>query len=92
MTIREWYNNHKDDITDLNFSYNICELKDYIANYKYFSSPKKLKSGNFTMLNDGNEGEVKFIMIIDAVKKQEESEQGKEDAVLNTSVEVKEND
>lgn len=45
---------------------------------------------NFTMLNDGNEGEVKFIMIIDAVKKQEESEQGKEDAVLNTSVEVKE--
>ena len=47
---------------------------------------------NFTMLNDGNEGEVKFIMIIDAVKKQEESEQGKEDAVLNTSVEVKEND
>ena len=44
------------------------------------------------MLNDGNEGEVKFIMIIDAVKKQEESEQGKEDAVLNTSVEVKEND
>lgn len=47
---------------------------------------------NFTMLNDGNGGEVKFIMIIDAVKKQEESEQGKEDAVLNTSVEVKEND
>ena len=47
---------------------------------------------NFTMLNNGNEGEVKFIMIIDAVKKQEESEQGKEDAVLNTSVEVKEND
>lgn len=47
---------------------------------------------NFTMLNDGNEGEVKFIMIIDAVKKQEESEQGKEDAVLNTSVEVKEKD
>ena len=47
---------------------------------------------NFTMLNDGNEGEVKFIMIIDAVKKQEESEQGKEDAVLNTSVEVKENE
>lgn len=47
---------------------------------------------NFTMLNNGNEGEVKFIMIIDAVKKQEESEQGKEDAVLNTSVKVKEND
>ena len=39
---------------------------------------------NFTMLNDGNEAQVKFIMIIDAVKKQEDSEQEKEDAVLTT--------
>lgn len=37
---------------------------------------------NFTMLNDENNGNVKFIMIIDAIKKQEESEQGKEEAVL----------
>lgn len=51
MTIQYWYNNHKDNITDLNFSYNICEIKDYIANYNYFSSPKRLKSGNFAMLN-----------------------------------------
>ena len=41
---------------------------------------------NFTMLNEGNDGEVKFIMIIDAVKKQEESEQGKEKAVLDNNV------
>lgn len=41
---------------------------------------------NFTMLEDGNEGNVKFIMIMDAVKKQEESEQGKEEAILNVNV------
>ena len=46
---------------------------------------------NFTMLNEGNQGEVKFIMIVDAVKKQEESEQGKEEAVLNTNVSSEEN-
>ena len=40
---------------------------------------------NFTMLDGENDGEVKFIMIIDAVKKQEESEQNKEEAVLNTN-------
>ena len=37
---------------------------------------------NFTMLNEGNEGEVKFIMIIDGVKAQTESEQDKEDAII----------
>lgn len=37
---------------------------------------------NFTMLNGDNNGNVKFIMIIDAIKKQEESEQGKEEAIL----------
>lgn len=41
---------------------------------------------NFTMLDGNNDAEVKFIMVIDAVKKQEESEQNKEDAVLNTNV------
>ena len=46
---------------------------------------------NFTMLNEGNQGEVKFIMIVDSVKKQEESEQGKEEAVLNTNVSSEEN-
>ena len=30
--------------------------------------------------------EVKFIMIADAVKKQEDSEQNKEDAVLSTNI------
>ena len=38
---------------------------------------------NFTMLSEGNEGEVKFIMIIDGIKEQQESEQEKEDAVLD---------
>lgn len=37
---------------------------------------------NFTMLNDGNEGNVKFIMIVDGIKKKQESEQSKEDAIL----------
>ena len=37
---------------------------------------------NFTMLNGENKGNVKFIMIIDAIKKQEESEQGKEEVIL----------
>ena len=41
---------------------------------------------NFTMLDGKNDGEVKFIMIADAVKKQEDSEQNKEDAVLSTNL------
>ena len=39
---------------------------------------------NFTLLDGENDGEVKFIMIADAVKKQEDSEQNKEEAVLST--------
>lgn len=41
---------------------------------------------NFTMLDEGNKGEVKFIMIIDKVKKQEDSEQDKQEAadILNS--------
>lgn len=46
--------------------------------------PKEYK--NFTMLNEGNEGNVKFIMIIDAIKKQEASEQNKEEAILDTNI------
>ena len=46
---------------------------------------------NFTMLDGENDGEVKFIMIADAVKKQEDSEQNKEDAVLSTKVVSEEN-
>ena len=41
---------------------------------------------NFTMLDGENDGEVKFIMIADAVKKREDSEQNKEEAVLSTNV------
>lgn len=41
---------------------------------------------NFTMLDGENDGEVKFIMIADAVKKQEDNEQNKEESVLSTNV------
>ena len=41
------------------------------------------KYNNFSMINEGNEGEVKFIMIIDAIKKQEENEYNKEKAIIN---------
>lgn len=37
---------------------------------------------NFTMLNDGTEGNVKFIMIIDSIKKQE-SQTNKQEIILN---------
>lgn len=39
---------------------------------------------NFTMLNGENEGNVKFIMIMDAIKKQESKDEAKEEAVLQT--------
>lgn len=39
---------------------------------------------HFTMLNGENEGNVKFIMIMDAIKKQENEENAKEEAVLET--------
>lgn len=38
---------------------------------------------NFTMLEGENNGNVRFIMIIDAIKRQEEAEQGKEKEFLN---------
>lgn len=37
---------------------------------------------NFTMLNGDNNGNVKFIMIMDAIKKQEDSEKAKEQVIL----------
>lgn len=46
---------------------------------------------NFTMLNEGNNGNVKFIMIIDSIKKQEEQENGKEQAILETPKSEKDN-
>lgn len=39
---------------------------------------------NFTMLNGNNSGNVKFIMIMDAIKKQEDQDDAKEEAVLPT--------
>ena len=39
----------------------------------------------FTMVDGKNESEVKFIMVVDAVKKQEDSEQSKENAVVENN-------
>ena len=39
---------------------------------------------HFTMLNDDNNSNVKFIMIMDAIKKQEDTKNGKEQAILPT--------
>lgn len=39
---------------------------------------------NFTMLNGENNGSVKFIMIMDAIKKQEDNDSAKEQAILPT--------
>lgn len=38
---------------------------------------------NFTMIDEGNEGNVKFIMIVDAVKKQNDRELVKEEAIVD---------
>ena len=51
--------------------------------YLNFTEPKALEKlqelsedyNNFTMLNDGNKGNVKFIMIMDSIKKEEDSKQ-----------------
>lgn len=37
---------------------------------------------NFTMLNEGNDGNVKFIMIVEGVRKQQESELSKESVIF----------
>lgn len=54
MTIREWYNNYKDRIENLNFSYSVYYLRDYTAQ-------KKIKHGNFNMLN--NSGDCNFLKV-----------------------------
>ncbi len=40
---------------------------------------------NFTILNSDSTGNVKFIMIIDAIKKQEESENSKEEVIIDSN-------
>lgn len=47
---------------------------------------------HFTMLNGNNSGNVKFIMIIDAIKKQEENDHSKEQAILNTDENKQDNE
>lgn len=45
---------------------------------------------NFTMLNGENKGNVKFIMIMDAIKKQEDKDSAKEEAIMPTQKDKKE--
>ena len=47
---------------------------------------------NFAMINGENEGNVKFIMIIDSIKKHEENDQSKESAILNDEQKTDENE
>lgn len=61
------------------------DVKDLTTRVQKLTDLSK-EYNNFTMLDGDNDGEVKFIMIADAVKKQEDSEQDKEKAVLNTSI------
>lgn len=57
------------------------DLKDVSERVEKLTELSK-EYNNFTMLNGDNNGEVKFIMIMDAIKKQETSENSKEQAVL----------
>lgn len=65
--ICDYMNTNLKDKTD-----RLQELKDLSEEYH-----------NFTMLNGDNEGSVKFIMIMDAIKKQEVEDNKKEEAILN---------
>ena len=58
------------------------DVKDITTRVQKLSDLSK-QYNNFTMLNGNNEGNVKFIMIIDAIKKQEDTT--KEQAILNNS-------
>ena len=66
------------------------DVKDLTTRVQKLTDLSK-EYNNFTMLDGENDGEVKFIMIADAVKKQEDSEQNKEEAVLSTNVINEEN-
>ncbi len=57
------------------------DLKDVSERVEKLTELSK-EYNNFTMLNGDNNGEVKFIMIMDAIKKQETGENSKEQAVL----------
>lgn len=62
------------------------DVKDITARVQKLSDLSE-QYNNFTMLNGNNDGNVKFIMIIDAIKKQENN--AKEQAVLNNNEDVK---
>lgn len=64
-------------------SYINGDLKDVTSRVEKLKELSQ-EYNNFTMLNDGNEGNVKFIMIIDSLKKEQSS---KQDIALNDSKE-----
>ena len=71
---------------ELSNKYNINYLySDFKKKNGYARSIELSKEyNNFTMLNEDNNGNVKFIMIMDAIKKQEDNDSSKEQAVIPT--------
>lgn len=59
------------------------DLKDTSERIEKLTELSK-EYNNFTMLNEDNNGNVKFIMIMDAIKKQEDNDSSKEQAVIPT--------
>lgn len=59
------------------------DLKDMSERIENLTELSK-EYNNFTMINGENHGNVKFIMIMDAIKKQEDKDDAKEEAILPT--------
>ena len=57
------------------------DLKDMTERVEKLTELSK-EYNNFTMLNGENSGNVKFIMIMDAIKKQENNDSSKEQAIF----------
>lgn len=62
------------------------DTKNLVSRVKALANLSK-DYDNFTLLSDDEDGNVKFVMIVDGVKKQQESEQSKENAIIENKVE-----
>lgn len=62
-------------------SYMNGDIKDITQRVEKLTELSK-EYNNFTMLNGDNNGNVKFIMIMDAIKKQEDNDEAKEQVIL----------
>ncbi len=58
------------------------DLKDITQRVKELTELSK-QYNNFTMINGDNDGNVKFIMIIDSIKRHEKNDESKEEVILN---------